>query len=112
MGGPAHHVVFPRAEILGDHDCSAAADADEEANEQVDESAGAAHRGQCGFAHDFADDDGIGGNVNLLEKNTAPNGDEKADHLCGNTALGQVDLPFFQSSHGSSLYLFQIKKRP
>ena len=64
------------------------------------------------FAVSHFTDDGIGGNVNLLEKNTAPNGDEKADHLCGNTALGQVDLPFFQSSHGSSLYLFQIKKRP
>ena len=91
MHGRADLGVFPRPVILGDDDACAGGKPHEKTHQQIDQIAGgAAHGGQGFLAHEFTDDDRIGGVVQLLEERAQQNGKEEKKQLFPDHAFGDA----------------------
>lgn len=75
----AHALRVPRAEVLRDDDARAGRECNESIDEQVgDTGRRAADRGERGLAERAADDDGVGGVVELLSSEPSMIGSAKS----------------------------------
>ena len=76
LDGPVDGLFLLGAELLADDDACPVGHAYEESDEQVDEGAGSSsHRGERLGSDELADDDGVGGVVQLLEEGTEQDGE-------------------------------------
>ena len=80
------------APALGNDNARAAAQADEQAHQQIDKRAGCAHRCQRVGAHKVADDQSIRRVVQLLEQRTEPDGQKEQQQLFGDAAGQNIRL--------------------
>ena len=93
VDGSGHLVIVPCAEIAGDGHAHAAGGAGEEADKQEDQGAGGADGGQRVVAQEVADDQRVGGVVQLLkqlaqENGNGESGDEPPGHAVGHVFGG------------------------
>ena len=93
VDGAGHLVIIPCAEVTGDGHAHAAGGSREEADQQEDQGAGGADGGQRVVAKEVADDQGVGGVVQLLEQLAQENGngeagDEPPGHAVGHILCG------------------------
>ena len=85
---PAHALRVPRAEVLRDDDARAGRECNESIDEQVgDTGRRAADRGERGLAERAADDDGVGGVVELLEQRAEHDRQREEQHPLPDAAL-------------------------
>ena len=97
---PVHSVQVPGAVTLGHHHAGTAAKAHKQPHQQVDKGPGGAHRRQGIGAHKIADDQRVGGVVQLLEQRTEPDGQKENQQLPWNAA-GQ-DIRLSDSAHNKT----------
>ena len=88
--GVAELLLLLRAEVLGHHDARPGGDAHEEDNQQVQRGPAPAHGGQGVVPHVLADDDGVGGVVELLGNVADEQGHGKGHDLLPGFAHGHV----------------------
>ena len=101
MDGPVHVVPPVGAEALGDDHHRAGGQAGEDAHRQVDDHAGGAHGGQGHLAHEPAHHQGVHRVVELLKEGAEPQGEEEAQQLFPDHALGDVAGGLAQQTHGN-----------
>lgn len=90
VDGAGHLVVVPRAEIAGNGHAHAAGGAGEEADQQEDQRAGGADGGQRVVTQKVADDQGVGGVVQLLEQLAEKDGDSEPGDEPPGHAVGHI----------------------
>lgn len=98
MDGRAHFFDLTGAEVAGDHHACAHRDAAEEADQQEDEGAGAGNGGEGAVAQHIADDEGIGGIIELLEQKAQEQRHRKGDQLLADGAFCHADFGFCHSA--------------
>ena len=89
VDGAAHPVPVLSAEIPRHHHAGAQRDAVDKARQQKDQAAGRADGGQGLAAQKVADDQGVGGVIQLLKQVADKNRQRKQQHTLGNAALYQ-----------------------
>ena len=90
----AYLIIPLGAVVLGDDHRDAGGDANKKVNEQVDQRAGGTtHSGQCFLAHEPANNYGIGGIIQLLEKCTQKDGKEKEQELLPDNSFRDAICP-------------------
>ena len=102
MDGGAHLFGLPRTEKAGDHHAGAHRYAAEKAHQQKYQRAGAGNRRQGAVAQQVADDQRVGGIVELLEQVAQQQRHRKGYQLLCNRAFGHSD---FGCGHAAVLLL-------
>ena len=98
MDGGTHLFHLTGTEKAGNHHARAHRNTAEEPHQQKDEGAGAGHRRQRAVAQQVADDQRIGGIIQLLEQKAQKQRDRKGDQLLGDRSFCHSDFGF---GHGA-----------